>query len=282
MSILAAPLPPAFGAAAEAPPPPAPVPRLSLSATADKPPAPKGALGRMAAKLPKIGGKPAVAAKPVKKGAVLRRRAALGPMAKVGLTVVFIGIAVGGFYSYRIFFPEQAPMVNIRLTPVPKPVAPGDMGKLAADALSKVSAAPGQLIDKGKDAIGAQRGQEQAKVDAIANGQDEPTATPTPTPVTDVTESVLGEASISKDVKVSATPLDAAPAASAAFREFVAGAAIGGVYQGSPSKALINGTIVREGQVIDSPLGIAFQRIDAEKKVIYFKDYTGAVVSKNY
>ena len=34
--------------------------------------------------------------------------------------------------------------------------------------------------------------------------------------------------------------------------------------------------------MVDSELGIAFDRIDADKKVIYFKDATGAEVSKNY
>src|ERR1017187_8329504 len=125
----------------------------------------------------------------------------------------------------------------------------------------------------------AERGQEQAKADEVTPGQ---VRTPTPIPGANVVETVMADSAITNDVKVSSTPIDAAMAASAAFRAFVAGATIGGVFQGAPSRALINGTIVREGQVVDSGLGIAFERIDPGKKVIYFKDYTGAEVSKNY
>jgi len=282
MSILAAPLPPAPGAFAEAPAPPGSIPRLSLANPQDKPPPPKGALGRLAEKLPKIGGKPVVGkpvvAKPGKTAPVLRRRAALSPVAKAGLTFVILAIGVGGFYSFRIFFPEQPPDVRIRLPGLVKPITPADLKKSAADALAKAVAAPGQLIDKGQSAIAAQREQEQAKLDALA-GQEEPTPTAAPT---GPSQTVMGNTSISSDVKVGNTPIDAGPAASAAFRAFVASANVGGVYQGIPAKALINGSIVREGQVVDGALGVAFERIDAVKKVIYFKDYTGAVVSKNY
>ena len=72
------------------------------------------------------------------------------------------------------------------------------------------------------------------------------------------------------------------PSASAEFKAFVANASIGGVFQGKPAKALINGRITREGQLIDSELGVVFDHIDADSKVIYFKDVGGAVVSKSY
>jgi hypothetical protein len=92
----------------------------------------------------------------------------------------------------------------------------------------------------------------------------------------------MAPTTITTDVKVNSTRIDAAPAASAAFRTFVAGAGIGGVFQGTPSRALINGSIVREGQTVESSLNIVFDHIDVDHKVIYFKDSTGAVVSKNY
>jgi hypothetical protein len=110
-------------------------------------------------------------------------------------------------------------------------------------------------------------------VDALANGEE----APTPTPV-----AVMEKAKITKDVEVNNAPIIAAASASPEFRAFVANASVGGVFQGKPSKALINGKVTREGQVVDSELGILFDRIDAEKKVIYFKDASGAEVSKNY
>jgi len=262
MSILTAPPPPPPGSAVEPPGPPGSTPRLSLSTAQDqagsKAPHTPGTEG-----LPKVGGKP-MAAKPGKTAPALRRRPALGPMAKAGLSVVVIAIGVGGFFSYRIFFPAPSPVMKIKLQAIAKPAAPPN---------AKPAAAPPKVSLP-------EKGQEQAKAEEGTPGQEAPT--PPPNPGANVIETVMADSAVSKDVKVSSTPIDAAMAASSAFREFVANATIGGVFQGAPSRALINGTIVREGQVVDSALGIAFERIDPVKKVIYFKDYTGAEVSKNY
>jgi hypothetical protein len=259
MSILAAPLPPPPGSVIEAPAPPGSIPRLSLANPKETPPSLKGTLGRIADKLPKIGAKP-VTAKPGKTAAVLRKRAALGPMAKAGLVVVVLAIGVGGYFSYRIFFPEPSPTLRI------KPIRPGDAKKAGTD-LPKATPTPEAPVPL---------------IEVPSTIQDQTAPTPTPVPLGGPNEKVMGNSSISSDVKVGNMPIDATPAASAAFRAWVANATIGGVYQGTPAKALIDGTIVREGQVIDSALGIAFERIDARRKVIFFKDYTGAEVSKNY
>jgi hypothetical protein len=262
MSILAGPLPPPPSSLKEAPPPlpPSPVPRLSLTPTPERPKEAPNALGRLAAKLPKIGVKLGTKPPMGKPGKVLRRRAALGPVAKVGLLVVVLGIGIGGYFSFRIFFPEETPDVRIKPLTVKKPLS---------DAASK--AASSHSTDQ------------PVKVEVPASVDDDVTPTPTPTPVpSGPNQIVMGDSNISSDVKVGNTPIDAAPAASAAFRNYVANAIVGGVFQGSPSRALINGTIAREGQVIDGPLGIAFERIDARQRTIFFKDYTGAEVSKNY
>jgi hypothetical protein len=276
MSILAAPLPPQPGSLAEAPAPPGAIPRLSLATPGDKASAPKVPPPKVGDGLPKIGGKP-IMVKPGKTASVLRKRAALSRMAKVGLTFVIISIGVGGFYSYRIFFPAETPDMRIRrLNPI-KPALPGTAKPAGTDANAKAGSAAGVPGDKASTLTVT-----VPKVDAGASSDDDTTLTPTPTPLSSIAESVMGQSSISKDVTVGNTPIDAAPAASAAFRSFVANANVGGVYQGSPAKALINGTVAREGQVLDSALGIAFERIDASRKIIYFKDYTGAEVSKNY
>jgi len=269
VSVLAAPPPP--GSAVEPPGPPGAIPKLSLATPHEaKAPGPKGLQIRVAESQPKVGGKPPV--KPPKPGAVLRKRPALSPVQKAGIAVLVLAFAVGGIFSYRIFFPAPAPVVPIKSPPVAKP-AHADAKPSAADVVSKVASAPGKLIDSGQNAIEAKRQAEQAKIDAIANGEE----APTPTPVV-----VMEKAKITKDVEVNNAPIVAASSASPEFRAFVANASIGGVFQGKPSKALINGKITREGQAVDTDLGIIFDRIDAEKKVIYFKDASGAEVSKNY
>jgi hypothetical protein len=271
-----APPPPPPGSLPEAPPPG--LPRLSLGSQQEKPGLPKGLHIRVAEKAPAAGAKPPV--KPGKPSPVLRKRPALTPVMKAGIAVAVIAALGGGFFAYRIFFPPPAPEEKIVFKPLgpPKPVVAAK--QVVTDVAAKVATAPAKLVDSGLDAIAQRRAAEQAKVDAAANGEE-----PTPTPPPDVgpgTQSVLAQANIGSDVKANITRLDTSSAASADFRAFVANADVGGVFQGTPSRALINGRIIREGQVIDDTLGIMFERIDAEKKVIYFKDATGAEVSRNY
>jgi hypothetical protein len=275
MSVLSAPPPPGPGGPPEPPAVPGAVPRLSMALpghAAPPPPPGKPSLHiKVAADGPgKIGGKPIV--KPGKPGkapkpaAVLGKRSALGPIAKAGIGVLAVAVVVGGIFSYRIFFPAPSHDLPIK-APIVKPVA-------------TVVASAAKAVDNGQNAIASRRNAEQAKVDAALAGDD--AATPTPTPTQVASESVMAQTNVTADVKVDTTHLDAAPAASAAFRTFVANASIGGVFQGEHSRALINGSIVREGQVVDSTLGISFEKVDADKKTIFFKDSTGAEVSKNY
>ena len=74
----------------------------------------------------------------------------------------------------------------------------------------------------------------------------------------------------------------AAPKASAAFKRFVADARITGVFQGTPPRALINGRMIRAGEVVDQTLGVVFDSIDAEMKTITFKDRTGTTATRRY
>ncbi len=215
---------------------------------------------------PGVPGKPG---KPGKLGSVLRRRAALGPVAKAGIAVVVIAFVVAGIFFYKIFFPPPAKEEPIVLQIVKRPPPVKDNKDDAAAQAAKLL----EATKAAEKAAEAKRIAEQAKADAAA------LAAVTPVPVI---ESVMAPSNITTDVKVNITHLNAAPAASPAFRTFVAGASIGGVFQGYPSRALINGTIVREGQVVEGALSITFDRIDAVQKMIYFKDATGAEVSKSY
>ena len=55
-----------------------------------------------------------------------------------------------------------------------------------------------------------------------------------------------------------------------------------GVFQGSPARALIDGRIVRQGEVVEPTLGIKFAEIDAEAKQIILEDASGARVKVKY
>ena len=175
---------------------------------------------------------------------------------------------MGGLFSYRIFFPPPSKEVKISIVPIPKPVHDDK-----ADALAKLAAAQVKAADNAQAALAARLAADHAKLEASSSQEDSPTPTP---------QTVMEKATLAKDVEVNNAPVVAAPTASAEFRAFVANASIGGVFQGKPSKALINGRIAREGAQVDTELGIIFERIDADKKIIYFKDGNGAEVSKNY
>ena len=245
------------------------------AAGAPPPPAKGGLNLKVSSEASPTGGKPPVVkpgkpGKPGKLGSVLRKRAALSPVMKAGVAVVVIAFVVAGIFFYRIFFPAPSKDLPVKLQIVVRPQPPKvDAATLAAKAAALETA------KKAQEAIAAKRLADQAKADAAAASESPPTPTP-------ATVSVMAEASLTKDVKVNNTHLDAAPAASAAFRAFVAGASIGGVFQGHPSRALINGTIAREGDIVESSLGISFDRIDSVQKTIYFKDGSGAQVSKSY
>ena len=83
-------------------------------------------------------------------------------------------------------------------------------------------------------------------------------------------------------VTVTTEAVEAEVEASQAFRTFVADAKISGVFQGTPSRAFINGRLIRVGEVVDSSLGVRFESVDPATKTIVFKDTTGAKVARRY
>jgi hypothetical protein len=74
---------------------------------------------------------------------------------------------------------------------------------------------------------------------------------------------------------------DAHPA-SAPFMYWVASLSVSGVNNSTPARFLMNNKLVREGEEVNKTLAITFDRLDAATKVIYFKDKTGAMVTRSY
>jgi hypothetical protein len=208
--------------------------------------------------------------------------------------------------------PPPAPKVATKLTPpptgqgakattpqamkdavTPAPVAPGPT---PSATLNEIAAAPKQAIDKAKEAVAARRGNEQARIDAMAAGEEAPDKraldTPPPSRFYGRSQSpdaagtqipVPGSGSVvAPGVVATTNAVVTAPKASAAFTRFVADARITGVFQGIPPRALINGRMIRAGEVVDQALGVVFDSIDAEKKTITFKDRAGIPATRNY
>ena len=76
--------------------------------------------------------------------------------------------------------------------------------------------------------------------------------------------------------------IEAAADTSTAFRTFIANAKISGVFQGTPARVMFNGRLARAGDTVEPTLGITFDGLDPDRKLILFKDKSGAVVTRRY
>ncbi|MDB6165368.1 MAG: hypothetical protein JWQ83_508 [Lacunisphaera sp.] len=79
----------------------------------------------------------------------------------------------------------------------------------------------------------------------------------------------------------SASP-EGTPAASQPFLFWVVNLNISGVFQSNPPRILMNNHLVYENQEVSAPLGITFVRIDPVKKLILFRNKSGAEVTRSY
>jgi hypothetical protein len=69
---------------------------------------------------------------------------------------------------------------------------------------------------------------------------------------------------------------------SPAFRAWIDGVRITGVLSGSSPRAIINGRLMRPGDMVDASAGIVFDRLDVEGKQLVFRDRSGVSASKSY
>lgn len=71
------------------------------------------------------------------------------------------------------------------------------------------------------------------------------------------------------------------PSASPEFRTRVLGLRLSGVFAGEPARAMIDGRLVRAGEVIDERLGIRFDGLEPGRR-LRFRDASGAAVVRKY
>ena len=211
----------------------------------------------------------------------------------VGIAALLLVGGAGSFFAYQHFFAEPPPPPP-RVVAKPKAKAPTALpaptpGPTPSETLNAIAAAPAKLISDAQNAIAGKRNGEQGRVDALA-GAGAPQAPSAgaaevrraAVPATPPLGRVSTNMAVAPGVTTT-TEIQASAEASAAFRSFVADARVSGVYQGLPPRAFINGRLIRVGQLVEeSGLNIFFSGIDAENRMLLFKDRTGAVVSKHY
>lgn len=71
------------------------------------------------------------------------------------------------------------------------------------------------------------------------------------------------------------------PGASPEFRARVLGLRLSGVFEGDPSRAMIDGRLVRAGELIDERLGLRFDGLEPGRR-LRFRDASGAAVVRKY
>ena len=71
------------------------------------------------------------------------------------------------------------------------------------------------------------------------------------------------------------------PGASPEFRARVVGLRLSGVFEGEPARAMIDGRLVRAGEVIDERLGLRFDGLEPGRR-LRFRDASGATVVRKY
>lgn len=145
-----------------------------------------------------------------------------------------------------------------------------------SDKLNELAHAPVNAINKAQDAVKQRRLSDQARIDEITNGTDTPEKPPAPKPA------APASAKLSPGISATTSDVEAVADSTPAFRSFVANAKITGVIVGTPGKIILNGRLARAGDLVDPGLGITFDNIDGERKLLVFKDKTGAVVTKKY
>lgn len=232
---------------------------------------------------------PEKAAAPIKP----RRKRGVPKVAIFGAAAVVV--LAGGFFAWQKFMsppppPPAPPTVKkpavTATTPPATPAAPAATptpGPTPSDTLNAIAKAPVNAVNKAQNAVAVRNASGQLQVDPsedLANKPAAPAAAPKASPAVAPKASV---AVTNVAPGVSATiPVDAAAEASPAFRSFVANAKIGSVVGGSEPKMILNGRLARGGEVVDFGLGVTFDRVDDEKRLLIFKDKSGATVTRRY
>ncbi len=156
-------------------------------------------------------------------------------------------------------------------------------------------------------AVADARQKEQARVDSVVEGKEPPanraignvtpgelqsrlqeknTALPPapvpPAPVPPVASQGTAIVAAGPDAAPAPPTEPATPQANPRFVRYAEGIRVSGVYQGSPARALIDGRLIRQGELVEPALGIKFADIDVEAKKIILEDASGARVKVKY
>jgi hypothetical protein len=219
-----------------------------------------------------------------------------GGLKKVLGVLVALAVVGAGAYVGWPHLPAEISVAGFTVRTKPgltitkaKPTTPNST-LTPSESLNKLAQWPANAINKAQDALAARRASGQDRVDAAANGDDLPGKAFGVLPAAPIKPATAGTAALTTATSVttvapglSATmPVEAAPETTPEFRAFIVNARVSGVFQGNPARAVINGRLVRAGEVVDAGIGITFDGLDSERRNLVFKDKSGAIVARRF
>jgi hypothetical protein len=150
---------------------------------------------------------------------------------------------------------------------------------------------PKSSIDGAKDAMTNKRDSKLAPIDAVLSGGDadpgaakakaEAAAVAAKAAAAKIEKSTAYSVSSNTGVVVAAATATA-PAPNPRFLRYAEALVVSGVFQGEPARALVDGRIIRSGDVIEPMLAVTFLGVDAPAKQLILGDKTGAQVRVKY
>jgi hypothetical protein len=217
---------------------------------------------------------------------------------KLVSVLAVVVIAAGGFFVFKAFRknpPPPSPSPSVATSPAPTKATPvattpaSKPGPTPSETLNPLAATPARAIEKAKAVISASESADKKKMDELlgSSASEKPTQPISPPASQPLPQSAVSAtptpstSAVAPSVPTNRKP-DTVAEPSPAFRSWVADARISGIFEGTPPRALINGRMVRGGQVVEETLAITFDHIDAKTKMIVFRDQTGATVSRKF
>jgi hypothetical protein len=280
------------GAAADATPVRSPAPPPSLPG--GLPP-----LSPSAAKPPPFVRAPSAAKKPA--AAAPENSSAFKAGVWVVGALLGVSVLVGGFLGFRYLTQKEKKSVPSATAAKPKPVEtkaaekPAEVASKSEEPhlASDPQSLAGKVVAKARDtvALREQSGQVKGVDDVLDSGNATNSTKPSdavssPVPKTAPQASTASAAVAARASEAAATPTPepafTRPEPTPAFRAFVINLRVSGVFQGEPGRALLNGKTIRVGEMVDAQKGIRLTRLEADRKMLYFEDPTGAEMGRRY
>ncbi len=157
--------------------------------------------------------------------------------------------------------------------PFARPAAP-DKKPGAADTGTTAESADSQAVSR-------------AAILALAEKNAAAKTTPAPPPprpavVAPAAPDSPDQMKLAGDIVIAHASPAGSPRASAAFFYWVVKLNVGGVTMGKPARVLLNNRLAYEGDEVNRTLGLVFVELDPARKLLIFRDQTGATVTRSY